>query len=308
MQPRLFQILVGMAFLALLLATGSPAASAQNPCNPCGAKAANPCNPCGAKAENPCNPCGGAKTDAQATVALNPCHAKKGIVFHVGDPAGRDTITFTSRAPLEDIVGTTNKIGGYLVFNPNKPRDGGYGKFVVPVASLNTGIPLRDEHLRSDQWFNAEQYPEITFEIEDVKKIEEVRSTDNFSTYEVEVIGPLTIHGQTKQITAPGRITFMKESPQTQSKMPGNLLAARAAFNVALSDFGITAPPGTDLIGTKVSDTISVEVSMIGSDELKSAGNPCNPCAKNPCNPCGAKNPCNPCGGKAANPCNPCAK
>ena len=38
---------------------------------------------------NPCNPC-----------------SMKGATFHVNDPMGRNTVTFKSEAPLEDIVGT----------------------------------------------------------------------------------------------------------------------------------------------------------------------------------------------------------
>ena len=97
--------------------------------------------------------------------------------------------------------------------------------------------------------------------------------------------------------------------------MPGDLLAARASFEVSLADFGIAGPKGMDLVGSKVGETIQIDVSVMGSTVSASmAANPCNPCggkaAMNPCNPCGGKaamNPCNPCGGKAAkNPCNPC--
>lgn len=308
MRKKTIPLLLWMALTAILFAGQADTASAQNPCNPCGAKATNPCNPCGAKAANPCNPCGDAKAQALPDVPVNPCHAKDGTVFHVGDPSRRDTVTFTSRAPLEDIIGTTNQISGYLVFDPNNPEKGGHGKLVVPVASLDSGIPLRDEHLRSEGWFNAEEYPHITFAIEEVEQIEELQKTDSFATYDVTISGPLTMHGQTKNITVPGRITYLKESPQTQQKMPGDLLAARSTFNVKMSDFGIEPPPGMDVMGTKVSDTIKVEVSVMSSSkDLAGGANPCNPCGgKNPCNPCGAKNPCNPCGAK--NPCNPCSK
>ncbi len=72
--------------------------------------------------------------------------------------------------------------------------------------------------------------------------------------------------------------------------MAGDLLAGRASFDVALTEFGIKGFEG--VVGSKVSETINVDVSFMASNK--------NPTAKNPCNPC------NPCGGKAKNPCNPC--
>ncbi|MCZ6767385.1 MAG: YceI family protein, partial [bacterium] len=84
---------------------------------------------------NPCNPC-----------------AMKGKTFHLDDPMGRNTVTFKSEAPLEDIIGSSNKVSGYLNFDPKNPTRGGHGKITVSATAFNTGIPLRNEHLRSEPW------------------------------------------------------------------------------------------------------------------------------------------------------------
>lgn len=42
--------------------------------------------------------------------------------------------------------------------------------FTVDVASINTNVAPRDKHLRSDDFFNAEKYPEMTFESISFKK------------------------------------------------------------------------------------------------------------------------------------------
>ena len=120
-----------LVFTVLALAmVASPAMAQGNPCNPCGPKAKTPGNPCGGKAKNPCNPCGG-QSAAPQLEPVNPCHAKFGTVFHIADAMGRNQVTFSSQAPLEDIVGTTNQIVGYLVFDPDKPRHGVRGHFKV---------------------------------------------------------------------------------------------------------------------------------------------------------------------------------
>ncbi len=275
-----------IVLLGLSLMTANATKAQDNPCNPCGPK----------KAANPCNPCGEKAAAMAAMPAINPCHAKFGVVFYIADPMARNTISFTSRAPLEDIIGTTHQIAGYVVFDPKNPTKGGRGHFNVSTASLMTGIPLRDQHLRGKEWLDAEQYPVISLRIESVKGVKVVKETPSYKTYELNLVGSFSLHGKTKRIEIPARMTYLPESEQTRQKMPGDLLAGRAGFDVSLKEFGITGVEG--VVGSKVGETINVEVSFMASNKKPSAENPCNPCnprggkAKNPCNPC------NPCGGK----------
>ena len=46
----------------------------------------------------------------------------EGYKFYIDDPMNRNTITFKSEAPLEDIVGTSNQITGYINFDPDNPQ------------------------------------------------------------------------------------------------------------------------------------------------------------------------------------------
>ena len=177
---------------------------------------ANPCNPC--------NPCGG-KMAVPKLVPVNPCHAKHGTVFYIDDAMGRNQVTFTSEAPLEDIVGTTNQIVGYLVFDPDNPRNGVRGFFKVPVKSLDTGTPLRDEHLQSRMWLDAASYPDIIFTVESGTKVYRIKDTRDYQTYTMTLSGTFSIHGQTRHVSVPARITFMRESDKTRMKMPGTCWA-----------------------------------------------------------------------------------
>lgn len=303
MKLRLTSLLVMTLFMLPGLAGAQ-----SNPCNPCGGKAANPCNPCGGKAGNPCS----MKAEMPA---LNPCHAKMGTVFYVNDPMNRDTVSFTSEAPLEDFVGTTNQIHGYVVFDPADPGKGAAGKFSVPVSSLETGIPLRNEHLQSEMWLDASDHPKITFEFSEVSNLREMKKSAGHTVYEGRLTGGLTVHGVTREVHVPVKVSYMQENEQTRKRLPGNLLIGRAEFEVPLADHGVKGAEG--VVGFRVSESIEVEIRFAASDQKpQAAANPCNPCnpcggkAANPCNPCGGKaaNPCNPCGGKAANPCNPCGK
>lgn len=62
----------------------------------------------------------------------------------------------------------------------------------VDVASINTGVDRRDNHLRSADFFDVEKYPTMTFESQSIEKIGE----DKY-----ELTGDLTLHGITKPVT-----------------------------------------------------------------------------------------------------------
>ena len=64
--------------------------------------------------------------------------------------------------------------------------------FTADVASISTGIEDRDNHLRSDDFFNAEQYPNMTFASTSMEKTGE-------GTY--KLTGDLTIRDITKSVT-----------------------------------------------------------------------------------------------------------
>jgi polyisoprenoid-binding protein YceI len=152
-----------------------------------------------------------------------------------------------------------------MMFDPDHPNEGGHGKLTVPVASLDTGIPLRDEHVRSAGWLNAADFPEMEFHIRELTDVTEVQSTPDAQTYDVVAVGDFSLHGVTKQIEVPGRITYLSESEMTSQRLPGHILAARATFTLVMAEFGITGPEGSGLIGSKVGESVDIEISIMGS-------------------------------------------
>jgi polyisoprenoid-binding protein YceI len=63
--------------------------------------------------------------------------------------------------------------------------------FSVDVKSVNTGVEMRDNHLRTDDFFNAEKYPAMTFESTSFKKL----TGNNYA-----LTGKLTIRDVTKNV------------------------------------------------------------------------------------------------------------
>lgn len=214
----------------------------------------------------------------------------------VASADSRNQATFESNAPLEDIVGVSNQVEAMVMIDINNLSNS-KGKVTVDLTKLNTGISLRDEHLRSDMWLNTSKFPNAIFTL---NKISGASKLTNGKKTNVKLHGTFTLHGVTKDIVADGEITYFEESERTKSKIAGNLLKVNADFDIKLSDYGVEIP---SMVAGKVDETIKVSTNFVATDSgSKMAG--CNPCGADKCNPCGPKAKCNPCGPKAK--CNPC--
>ena len=177
--------------------------------------------------------------------------------FSFSDQHGRNQATFFSTTPLEDINGLTNDVNGSVSFDVGDLTTL-RGTISLSTASLKTGIDLRDEHLRSANWLDADSYPDITFAIKSVSNIESVES----NKLTAKVTGDFTAHGVTKEITADVTMTYLDESEQTQKRAPGDLLGVQARFNITLSEYDID----NMVLGQKVSDNIEIGVNIVGSN------------------------------------------
>ena len=117
----------------------------------------------------------------------------------------------------------------------------------IPVDGVDTHNDKRDAHLKSPDWFNAKQYPNISFKSSKVEKASDTQLT---------VTGDLTMHGVTKSITFPLDLAGRGEFPA------GTMRAGvEATFTVKMSDYGIKGMPGA------VADEIKLIVAFEGTKE-----------------------------------------
>lgn len=91
-----------------------------------------------------------------------------------------------------EATGTFSKLTGSVAFDENNVANSSFN-MSVEVASINTGNGMKNKHAKSDTWFDAKQFPNITFVSSKFAK--------NGSTY--EVTGTLNIHGIAKEVTIP---------------------------------------------------------------------------------------------------------
>lgn len=92
---------------------------------------------------------------------------------------------------ISNVKGTFDDFAGTFTFDPAAPT-GGAVEAVIQVASVSTGNEKRDEHLRAPDFFDAAQFPTITF-----------KSTGLAMTSATEGVlkGSLTMHGVTREVT-----------------------------------------------------------------------------------------------------------
>ncbi len=176
--------------------------------------------------------------------------------FDFKDPKGVNNAIFKLDAPLESINGSASSITGTVVFDPENPG-ATKGKIIVASESLTVPNPMQKEHLHSDKWLDVTKYPEITFE---TKSFANVKTVGNTTT--ADVTGAFVLHGVTNEITAPVKLTYLKDKLSARvPNMNGDLLVIRANFTINREDFNIAKGQFED----KVSPTIDLSLSIAGA-------------------------------------------
>jgi polyisoprenoid-binding protein YceI len=118
---------------------------------------------------------------------VSPARANEVFKF---DPA-HSTITFKVGHLLGTAKGKFTKFSGTIEVDREHPEQSSVTA-TIQAASIDTANAKRDEHLRSVDFFNVQQYPEITFKSRRVKQT---------GANTGEITGDFTMHGVTRSIT-----------------------------------------------------------------------------------------------------------
>ncbi len=104
------------------------------------------------------------------------------------DPSHSEVQFKVKHLVISTVTGTFKEFSGSLSSNGDD-FDGGTGKFDLVVNSIDTNAPDRDAHLKSDDFFNAEKFPKVSFE-----------GTLSKAGDGYVLKGPLTIRDITKEV------------------------------------------------------------------------------------------------------------
>ena len=121
--------------------------------------------------------------------------------------------------------GRFDKTSGNITLDRDKKT--GSADVTIDVASVSTGVPKLDDHLRNPDFFDAAKYPTIRFKSQDFKF-----NGDKLSA----VNGNLTMHGVTKPVSLTVSSFLCGEHPLKKTPMCG----ADATTTLKRSDFGIS--------------------------------------------------------------------
>lgn len=171
-------------------------------------------------------------------------------------PSEKNTVKFTSDAPIEVINGNTHDINGKISYDDSFKFDAKHPfkiSFDVDLKTFDTGIPLRNEHMR-DNFLETAKYPKGTFEVTGVAP----SANPPFKAGQVVTInstGQFTVHGKTVSKNIPVQVTYHP------GNVPGDTIRVQAKFPIKLDEHGIQRP---EVVFQKLAETIFVNVDAYG--------------------------------------------
>lgn len=127
--------------------------------------------------------------------------------------------------------------------------------FTIETASIDTRVEQRDEHLRSDDFFNAEKYPNITLKNATLKKESDGKYT---------ITGDLTMRDVTKKVTFDVDFHGIITDPwgNTRAGLTATTKVKRKDYNI---NYNSKLPSGVDEVGNEVKIEVNTEIVMEGN-------------------------------------------
>jgi len=160
---------------------------------------------------------------------------------------GHSDVSFTIRHFASKVHGRFGDFEGAIQADPGKPEASSV-VFTIKTTSIDTNNAHRDDDLRSDNFFDAAKFPEITF------KSSKITSTGK-DTY--SVTGTFTMHGVSKEITLP--VTYLG----TMKDGRGNEHAGfELNTKINRKDYGINWNRSLDNGGLMLSDDVEVTIDL----------------------------------------------
>ncbi len=158
------------------------------------------------------------------------------------DKQRENRVKFISDAPIEDFEGVTDQIDGYMFWEGGDLTQSSQIYFEVNLNSLDTGIGLRNRHMR-ENYLETDRFPITWFKGHVVRS--EVTKDD---TYRIQAQGNIFIHGIEKELNL-----------EADMMVAGEGFQIHALFSVKLSDFNIEIP---SIMFYKIDETMELKVEF----------------------------------------------
>lgn len=173
------------------------------------------------------------ETDVLTKWSIDPTHSE--ITFKV------------KHLVISTVTGTFNSFDGSLEAE-NDTFENAQISFEADINSIDTNNSDRDAHLKSDDFFNAAEYPKMTFESTSFTK-----TGDN----EFKLTGNLTIRGTTKEITLNATYGGSVVDPYGQTKV-----GFEVSGKINRKEYGLKWNAVTEAGSVVVSDEVKLLMSV----------------------------------------------
>jgi polyisoprenoid-binding protein YceI len=170
--------------------------------------------------------------DISGDYVIDAAHTRVGF-------SARHAMVTTVRGQFKDFEGKAH-------IDAANPADSSV-TVTIQTASIDTGVADRDGHLKSADFFDVEQFPEITFVSTDVS-----RDGDDWT-----ITGDLTVKGVTKPVSIEFESTGSARDPF------GNLrVGFEGGTAISRKDWGLTWNAALETGGVLVSDKVKLEFDV----------------------------------------------
>ncbi|MGW4859270.1 YceI family protein [Kocuria palustris] len=174
-----------------------------------------------------------AQSELTGTWSIDPSHTRVGF-------SSRHAMVTKVRGAFNDVSGTAHLDA--------EDMSRSQVRVVLQVASVDTRSPQRDAHLRSSDFFDAEQHPTIEFDSTAVDEVDE---------NQLIVTGELTIRGITRTISVPLELLGVDKDPFGQLRA-----GLEGTRRIDRKDWGVSWNTPLDSGGVLVSDKITLEFEL----------------------------------------------
>lgn len=169
-----------------------------------------------------------------ATYSIDPTHSE--VQFKV------------KHLVISTVTGSFRSFTGSLTTANDNDFVGSSASFSAEIGSIDTGMEQRDGHLKSADFFDAENHPTLSFESTNFKKL-------NDTQYSVE--GNLTLRGVTKPI-----ILKAEYGGAATDFYGNNKVGFEISGNIKRKEFGLSWDAVTEAGGVVVSDDVKLLLNV----------------------------------------------
>ncbi len=170
------------------------------------------------------------------------------------------SIAFTSTiVGAVKVRGRFNTYDATVIYDSAHPERSSVSA-VIQATSINTDMSFRDDHLRSPDFFDVKQFPNIEFTSDRVVP----------SSGGVTVSGMLTMHGVSRRLTFPAKLVL----PPGLDRGTVAHVAFSAELRLSRKDFGIAGTnkfnPDYNPLTDMLSDNVAIQLDLLGEQQTYS--------------------------------------